>query len=74
MSYSQKNYNAFMGSMIRKSMAGDLMRFGDGWYLFRCQKCGQAFLATSMAMWCDCGNTEFKQEGGPRDNSIMNWR
>ena len=39
------------------------MRPGPGWYLFRCSKCKQAFVATNLAEWCDCGNTEWEAIG-----------
>ena len=39
------------------------MRPGPGWYLFRCPRCKQAFIATDMAEWCDCGNTQWVPTG-----------
>lgn len=36
------------------------MKPGDGWYLFRCGRCKDAFIGTSMVEWCDCGNTHFE--------------
>ena len=39
------------------------MRPGPGWYLFRCPKCKQGFVATGMAEWCDCGNTNWEPHG-----------
>ena len=36
------------------------VKFGEGWYLFRCRRCRQAFVATALAEWCDCGNTHFR--------------
>ena len=55
-------YWDMIGNRIRDERMGkkmDNMVYGDGWYLFRCGKCKQAFIATSMAEWCDCGNTQF---------------
>ena len=44
------------------------MILGDGWYLFRCGRCGEAFVGSSMVEWCDCGNTSFND--GPRMGRI----
>ena len=39
------------------------MRPGPGWYLLRCPKCKQAFVATNLAEYCDCGNTDWEAIG-----------
>lgn len=51
----------------RDDQRGKQMRFGEGWYLFRCGRCKQGFMATSMAEWCDCGNVHFQGDGPKKD-------
>lgn len=67
MEHSSAYYDTLMRLMTqnaRDQMGRGLMKFGVGWFLFRCRRCGGAFVATGNAEWCDCGNTNF---GGPGD-------
>lgn len=57
MSYSTA-YWATLDKKLRELNPMEL-RYGAGWYLFRCGRCKGHFVATSLAEWCDCGNSNF---------------
>ena len=57
MSYSSE-YWAVLDKNLR-DLNPRVQVYGDGWYLFRCSRCKEHFVGTSMVEWCDCGNTNF---------------